>query len=246
MSCALSHEPPNFYAASIAAQRPFGIHGLNAKGENMLHVSARHDDPERIKLALARGLNPVGRRAYHSQCHLVIGHCQSKDGMTPLDYAAANGSLRAMRALFEVPEVRSNCGMNARLGKLEIEYAAFYGQTEAVQMLLDKFGLDAFGGLHDKHAYESVYGAVVDDLVFSPSANIGLLKQLKALGSQLQAAQAHMKCPIPYPGETYRWLGNHTVHGHHCDDIAAENLTFRANWICECEAWFDKKREEKC
>lgn len=231
MSCALSHTPPNLLVARSAAQRRYGIHGLNGSGYNLLHVASSWDDAEGVGLALARGLSPVHRAA---------------TGWTALDLAAENGAVGAMEVLLRVREVREDVGRTRRAAGelLALEHAALHANVSgerglaAVEMLLDGFGVQAFGAGRNRHqAYHVAFAFVV--VWLSKCAGPGVvavLKKVKEVGLLLKYEDE----PCAFPGDEYA-NGLLYVHDELVADgtISRETGAFMNSWIAEYQSEYE-------
>jgi ankyrin repeat protein len=94
---------------------------------------------------------------------------KSREGRTPLSYAAGSSSLRAVQALLRSDAI--DAGAKDSSGKTALWYAAYYGRAEIVSLLLNREDVDVFSEDKDGHTPFDVANAGVGWTTDWASAN---------------------------------------------------------------------------
>lgn len=235
MSCALEHDPPNLHVARNAAQRPLGINGKNKRGENLLQVAALQDDPDTVRLAMARGCSPVG----------PLSDLRTSR-MSPLCCAVYGGALKAMRVLLSVPEVWNGTGNGENDFKMAVVIVFLKQTIEPLKVLLDSVGSAAFGPPSCKITYR-LYGAVVHFTALQDSDHVEYLKFLKVLGQPLKSFDEICPCPCSHHG-TANNLDQEFANGGFQfggTDPATENAAYMEEWFTEYNSRPKQRRRRR-
>lgn len=227
MSCALSHEPANMQVACDAAQRPGGILGTNSDGCNLLHIAAYRNNTNAVKLALARGMDPMYALATDIGSH-------------PLKFAVFGNSLHSAQALLNVPAIGDH--RNADLFADCLSTALQKGHEKMVDLFLRNLGALAFGYPGDPQT-AFLYNATVDFTALSSANTVSTLKVLKSLGR----SQGTNGDTFPRPGVS---AGDPIVRAELCELFGREqletpsphNMHFMKEWIAEYEEFCKKRR----
>lgn len=226
MACALSHEPANMLVACDAAQRPGGILGTNSDGCTLLHIAAFRNDANAVKLALARGMDPMFA-------------LDKEIGSHPLKFAVFGNSLLAAQALLDVPAIRDH--RNADLFADCLSTALQKGHVKMVDLFLLNLGAFAFGNPDDPQT-AFLYNACVDLTALCTANTVSTLKVLKALGETHVTNGNIVPRPGISAGDPIVRAELRELFGWEEPEIpSSQNMLFMQEWIDEYEECCKKR-----